>query len=628
MLQKIRSNIQGTVAKIIIALICVPFVLWGIDALFINSGDPDVAEVNGKPITEWELNQQIYRQRQQILARMGENIDPSQIDESLLREPVLQRLIEQRMLETTAESFDLVVSDRMVNDAIVQDPNFQIDGKFSPERFDMLVRSAAMSPLDYKRTMKNQLLVNQLLSGPGFSEFVTPAELALTAQITGQKRDIEYAVFSLSELAQGVSVDEASVQAYFDEHADEFMTSEKVIVDYVELKLEDFYPAVDEEDVRSAYAAETAKIESSTRRRAAHILLEVGDQRSDDEAEKQLEDLRQRLDAGEEFTVLAGEYSEDVGSRATGGDLGYTSGDAFPEAFEAALANLEIGEVSEPVKTEAGWHLIKLTEQESTTPPSYEDRREDIVLQLQHTKAEPLYAVKLEALKDVSFNAPDLQSVVDELGLTLRQSVPFDRNGPEAGPLADQRLVAEAFTRDVLEEGANSEVIELSADRAVVLRLHQRIPPEPIPLAEASDSIAEKLRQSEARERLSERARELRDALHGGKALADLAAAQSLTYKKYTGLSRDSIEDANPEIIGAAFQISPPASAEPVVNIHSLQNGDIALIVVDKVVAGSLDEVDEEKRANMQRLLSRYRSEQVLEGFRATLHEDADIELL
>jgi peptidyl-prolyl cis-trans isomerase D len=627
MLQKIRSNIQGMMAKIIIGIICVPFVLWGIDALFVDHGNADVAEVNGKPITEWELNQQIYRQRQQILAQMGENIDPSQIDESLLREPVLQRLIEQRLLESTAESQKFVVSERMVDEAIVQDPSFQVDGKFSPERFDAMVRGSGMSPMDYKRAMKNQLLVNQLLSGLGFSEFVTPAEVAMAAQITGQKRDIEYAVFSLSDAREGISIDEAAVQKYFDEHAKEFMTRERVVAEYIELTLEDFFPEVDEAEIKAAYAAEIAKVEASTKRRAAHILLETGDKRSAEEARAQLEALRQRIAAGEDFAALAGEYSEDLGSKAAGGDLGYSSGDAFPEAFEAALATLQPGEVSAPVATEAGWHLIQLTEQESSTPATYEARRDAIARQWQQSKAEPQYAVKLEALKDLSFNAPDLQSVAQELGLALHESPPFDRDGADAGPFADQRLVAEAFTKGVLEEGVNSEVIEIAPDHSVVLRLKRRIAPEPIPFDEVSGTIREKLQQDQARRLMTERARQLRDALRQGEAFAAIADAQQLTYKKYTGLSRDSIEDANPEIVGAAFRLSPPLDDKPVVAIRNLQNGDTALVVVDKVVPGSVDEIEDEKRANMQRLLSRYRSEQVLEGFRATLHQGADIEL-
>ena len=627
MLQKIRSNIQGVMARIIIGLITIPFLLWGVDAFFLDSGDPDVAEVNGKTISEWELKRQVYRQRQQILARGGEDIDPSQIDETRLRGPVLQGLIQQRLLEQAAESRNFYISEGMIDAIILQQPDFQVEGRFSPARFEALVRSNSMSPADYKIAMKNQLLVNQLLSGFGSTEFVTPSELKFAVQLSGQERDIDYVLLSLDDAREQVSVETAVVREYFDAHPDEFMTEEQVELEYIELTLAGFYPDLEESDIEAAYAAEIADATATTRRRAAHILLEVGEQRTAEEAQAQLAELAGRIQEGGEFAALALEFSEDIGSREMGGDLGYSDGNAFPEAFELSLAELQVGEVSAPLETGAGWHLVTLVELQKSEPPTFEARREAITQQLKLSKAEPLYAVKLEELKDISFNAPDLQSVATELDLDAKKSDFLNRDGADQGLFADQRLVAEAFTTTVLEDGANSEVVEISETQAVVLRIMQRVAPQPVPYGEVEEAILGRLREDGARELVQQRAEKLMEAVRSGNSLATSAEAEGVEYKSYTALSREKLGDASPGVVAAAFQMSPPADA-PNVAIKSLPDGSTAVIALVKVVPGSLTDIEEDHRRNLQQLLGRFRSEQAVAGFRATLQESADIELL
>lgn len=628
MLQQIRSNLQGIVARVIIGLITIPFVLWGVDAFFLDSGNPDIAKVNGEPISELELNQQVYRQRQQMLARMGDKLDASQIDETMLRGPVLERLIQQRLFESAADSGDLLVSGAMVDRLILQQSEFQDDGAFSPQRFEALVRGNGMTPIQYKEAMRKQLLVSQLLSGYAATEFITKADLELAARMSGQKRDVEYALMTVAQAAQKVSIDEEEVQSYYDVHPQEFVTQETVSVEYIQLRLEDFYPEIEESEVRAAYDVSVEGAELGSRRRAAHILLEISDGREDEQVLQQVETIASRIAAGEDFSELAREYSEDIGSREMGGDLGYSDGTAFPDIFESTLAELEAGEVSAPIKTDAGWHLVKLVEVQQAEVPTYESRREDILRQLQLEKAEPLYAVKLEELKDISFNAPNLTSVAEQLALETKISSMFSRTGMAAGLFSEKRLIAEAFSSVVLEQAVNSEVVEISPTTAVVLRLAERKPSEQIPFTEVSDRLTERLSTEKTTAFMVQRAEDIQIAVQGGQSLSAMAGNEDLEYAKFVGIGRDNVAEMDMEIAEVAFQLSPPAGGGSNYVVKALADGNVVIVAVNKVEPGSLADIDPASQENMRRLLARYRGERAIEGYRASLQKTADIKMM
>ena len=626
MLQKIRSNLQGVVAYGIVGLLVVVFALWGVEALFLGDPVVDVAKVNGETISELELNEAVYRQRQQLLARLGDRADPTQLDETMLRQPVLNQMIAQRLLLQSAADHDLVISEGMANLYIRQQPEFQVDGAFSAERFDVLIRSNAMTPAKYRESLIEELEVRQLLSGLAGSEFVTPRELELMFAIMDQKRDIETATLGMALGAEHAQLSEGEAQTYYQEHPDEFMTPERVQVEYIEMRLEQFFPEIAEADIVAAYQEAVGQPASAARRRAAHILLDDAAM-EDDEAQALLQQLALRVSEGESFEALAAEYSDDVGSSDNGGDLGYTDGSAFPEPFEQALSALAVGELSAPVHTDAGWHLITLTEFEEADVPSLGDKRAEILAQLQREKAEPAYAVKLEELKDISFNAADLESVADTLRLPLDTSTFFGRDGTTEGVFGDQRAIAEAFSAAVLGEGMNSEVVELSPEHAVVLRLLDKQEPQPVPFADVETAIEERLLAEKGTAYLQQRAEEIKTAVAAGQSLADLSEDEHIEYQAHEQLNREKAAALDPTTVAAAFRLPRPAD-HPSVAIEQLSDGRVVVIVLTAVAAGSLDEFDEDKRNNLQRVLSRYRTERVVGGYRSALHQEADIETM
>ena len=318
MLQKIRDRTQGAIAKIIVGVIAVTFAVFGIDAFF-TGGVPEAATVNGEVITEPELAQSVELERRRLLGEMQDGVDTSQLDEARLRAPVLESLIQRRLMLQTAERSGLDVGEAMLNRVIVEDENFQENGTFSQNRFRGLLASNGMSPAQFKQLLRQDILISQLMSGIDASEFVTEIELANAVRLTQQSLDARWLVVPVAVADDSIVVADADVAAYYERNRAQFRTEETVHVDYLELRLSDLFQPVPEDELRMEYERRVAAFEGGEERHAAHIMLaDPGDA-----AREKLAALRARVLEGEDFAALARENSEDPGSAAQGGDLGF-----------------------------------------------------------------------------------------------------------------------------------------------------------------------------------------------------------------------------------------------------------------------------------------------------------------
>lgn len=618
MLQTIRDNVQGWAAKIIIAIIIVPFALFGIDSLFGANPNPPVAEINGEEISEMELQRAMALQKRRLLNIMGQNIDPSILEDSVLRQPSLNALIEQKLLLQSAGERGLAISDAQLNQAIVQMPQFQVDGQFSNERYQQMLRVQGYTSSFFKELLASELLLNQLQSGVAGSAFVTPKELEQAARLLEEKRSFNYLEVPLSRFEASVDVSEAELQAYYDANKSRYVTQEKVKLNYIDLHLEDFFQPVDEQTIRAEYEREIAAIERETSRRAAHILLETGESRNLEQARSEAKALIQQLEQGADFAELARSQSDDIGSSELGGDLGYTSGDAFPDAFEAALASLEEGEVSDPVVTDAGVHLIKLLEVSRTEVPDFEQRRDEIARRLQEQNAEPLLLKKAESLRDLVFNAEDLEGPAEELALNLSQTDWLSRDAEwlSTAPLRDA-----AFSEELTEQGLNSEVFELSNRHYRVIRVDQYLSPQQQPLAEVAGSIEAILKQSKAAEQARDFALQLQAELNEGAQVDALAEQHDLEWQ---AIVRETRQQARTEesIRQAAFALPKAGSTAHV----DLEDRHVVLLLKG-VEAGDLQLLSEERKAAVVQSQQRRQASLSFAGWFQSVLDDADVEI-
>jgi len=370
MLQNIRDNSQGWIAKTIIGVIVALLALTGVDAIFqVTSNRQDAAEVNGQAISQNELAQAAEMQRRQLMQRLGKDFDASLLDDKMLREAALKGLIDRKLLLQAAEQAGFALSQAELDKVIVQVPAFQVEGKFNADLFDQRIRQEGYTRLQFRQQLEKDILASQLQAGVAGSGFVTDEEIQAFARLEKQTRD--FATLTLKADPKAVTLSDDELQAYYKEHSSQFMSPEQVVLEYIELNKADFFDQVEvkDEDLQAAYQKEIANL--AEQRQAAHILLEVTDKLSDTEAKAQIDAIAQRLVKGEDFAVLAKELSNDPGSADKGGDLGYAAPGVYDPAFEEALYALKQGEVSAPVRTQFGWHLIKLLGVQAPEVPAW-----------------------------------------------------------------------------------------------------------------------------------------------------------------------------------------------------------------------------------------------------------------
>jgi peptidyl-prolyl cis-trans isomerase D len=621
MLQKIRDNLQGTIAKVTIAVIAVPFAVFGIEAFF-TGGEPKVATVGDEVITQRELEQAIELQRRRLVGSAEENVDPAELEDAKLRGPVLDSLIERKLLGQVASRSGFRVGDAMIDRIILDDQSFQESGKFSQERFQGILASNGLTPTYYRNLLREELLINQVLGGFATSDFSTEAEIREVARITQQSVDVRYLTVPLETVGAAPEVPADRVSAYYDANKADFRTPETVGLDYLELRIEDLYQKVPEDEVKAEYQRRLADYKDAEERHAAHIMISSLE---DEKAKARLGELRARIEKGEDFATIAREASEDVGSAQDGGDLGYSGGDAFPAEFEQALTALKPGQVSEPLRTESGWHLVKLLDVRAKEAPSLADLRPEIESGLQKKAAKPLFIEKSEQLADLTFNSEGLADAAKSLGLAVKQGPVISRRGAE-GLFADSRLINAAFSEDVLKSGQNSDVIELDDGHALVLRLREHNAERQQEMAEVEAPIRALLAESIRRERALQRAKGLLAELGSGTGLETLAKRDSLQWQVALEHRRGA-PDLPKELGDAVFTASRTeggAGAGTVV----MPAGDVVVYQVSNFREGELERIPAEQQLQLRSMLAQSRGAAAAAHYRQRLRALVDVQIL
>ena len=621
MLQNIRDNSQGWIAKTIIGIIVALMAFTGIEAIFQASGNnkQDVAKVNGEEITQTELGQAVDMQRRQLMQQLGKDFDASLLDEKLLREAALKGLIDRKLLLQGAADSKFGFSEAALDQVILQTPEFQVDGKFSAERFDQVIRQLGYSRMQFRQMLTQEMLIGQVRAGIAGSGFVTDAEVLAFARLEKQTRD--FATVNIKANPAAVKITDDEVKAYYDQHAKEFMTPDQVVIDYLELKKSSFFDqvTVKDEELQAAYQKETANL--AEQRRAAHILIEVNDKVTDAQAKAKIEEIQARLAKGEKFEALAKEFSQDPGSASNGGDLGFAGPGVYDPDFETALYALNKDQVSAPVRSTFGWHLIKLLGVEAPQVPTFASLKDKLTKELKTQQVEQRYVEATKQLEDAAFEASDLAQPASDLKLTVRTSAPFGREGGE-GVAANRAVVTAAFSPEVLDEGANSSAIELDPETIIVLRAKEHLKPAQLPL----ESVAAAIRTQMTKERASAAAKahadELIASLRDGKTpLNQPVDGQAWKVTEAATRNQEAIE---PAVLQALFRMPKPAAKDkPTFTTVTLADGSLVIVRLNGVNEAAAP-TDEEK-AQIRRFLASRVGQQDFAAYRKQLEEKADI---
>ncbi|MDI5891910.1 SurA N-terminal domain-containing protein [Halomonas rhizosphaerae] len=603
MLQSIRDRSRSWGAKIIIGAVVVTMALFGVESLvglLGNSGD-EVAEVNGEPITRQQLEMEVQR-----AIRSGQ-VPPEQ--ERALRAEMLDMLITDRLLTQYAEEGGLHVSEEQLDQLIVNLPEFQdANGRFDRDLFRNRLSSAGFTPLSFRQQLSVDVKRQQLQQGLAVSDFTLEEERERLAALQRQTRSFRHHALVPEDLETPPEVDEQALEDYYAAHESDYRRPEQVRLNYVVLDRQQMAEEaeISEEALREAWEEGAAEAD----RRVSHIMVTFGDARGREEAEALLEQVQERLAEGETFAELAAEVSEDTSTSDDGGDLGVISRGFFGEEFEEAAFSLGEGEVSEVVETDNGLHLVKVTELDR---PAFEESRDQLRRQLAREQVTDAFNEKAQRLIDDSFAAEDLESVAEDLELELQQSDWVGRDGAD-GVLSEPGVMDQAFSGDVLEEGYNSEVIELDEDRRLVLRVAEHREATTLPLDEVRDEVEAAVRREKTREALVELAAERVERLRAGESL-------EIEWQQAETISRQGDTNLSDALIEAAFRLPHPEDDAPVYG-HAVDGERVMLIALDEVEAG---EPNEQIESFVARMAERLRAQAAIQGLLDDLREEAEI---
>ncbi|MBD2859685.1 SurA N-terminal domain-containing protein [Spongiibacter sp. KMU-158] len=625
MLQNIRDNIQGTAAKVVIALIVVPFALFGIDSLFNTSSQTPAAVVNGEKISQQALAQAVALQKRRLLNMMGDNIDPSMLDDSLLRQPALDALIKQQLLLQVADEAGMTVSNQQLNNLIVTMPQFMEDGRFSQQRYEQILRFQGYSSAFFKQMLRSDLTVQQVSDAIAGSSFVTEAQLQQAAKLLHETRDFQYITVPLAPIESGLKVSDAEVSTWYQANSQQYLSDEKVRFSYIELDEAQFIEPVSEQDIEREYQSVIESSQVKTEREVAHILFEQQDGESAEALAARIAKVQAELAGGADFAALAKANSSDLGSAEEGGVLGFTSGDSFPESFEAALLDLNVGDVSAPVVTDAGTHLIKLLSVREPELPSLAEMRDEIKARLEHQNAQPKLIAAVEELRDLVFNAEGLVMPAKELGLEVQQSSVLSRS-ETSGLFAHESVRKAAFNAELREQKLNSEVLELSEGQYLVLHVDEYQAPEALPLEQVREQIVKAIKRDNAFRLAEEKAKSLAEKLAAGQSAEKLAKDEVLSWEAVIDAKRNKLGvDSN--LLKKVFSMTKPLADAHSVATLKQDNGDWVAVSLIDVEPGQLQSIDGTVRKELQNTLANSQASKQFSAYFNSLWSNAEVKI-
>lgn len=591
MLQAIRDKVTGWIAYGIIFLISIPFALWGVNS-YLGGGEVlPAATVNGEEISVRELDQAYANYRQRLSQLFGGTIPASLDSESMMREQVLGQLIEEFVLRQYIQEQRYRIGDNELNNMIRSMDSFQRDGQFDTEIYQAQVRSLGYSPVGFEQELRLSGSIEQFQNGIRETAFVVPVFENLFTKLGNQTRKLRTLTYTVDPAS--IEVDAGEIEQRYQSQADRYRTPERIKIDYIELSLDSIKESitVDDDDVFARYQENLSAYTSAEIREASHILVKIAEDETAEQALARITEIRQRITGGENFADLAREFSEDPGSANDGGNLGEIERGVMVQTFEAALFAMEVGQISEPVKTAFGWHLIELHSVTGGETQSFDSLKSGLEDEIKTELAESQIYDLVENLANLAYEQPDsLLPASEQLGLPVQTSDWFDRSTNE-GIAAEQKIRQVAFSPEVLTQGLNSEAIELGADRVVFLRLNQREAPRLQPLEQVRERIKSELIQIKAREQSLELGTAALADLKSGKILDDLSEEWSSSISDLGFIERNQA-GIDAAVLGRAFSMPKP-DQDVVFDGLSQANGDYVLLELSAVLSNDAN-VDRE----------------------------------
>jgi peptidyl-prolyl cis-trans isomerase D len=628
MLLAIRERVMGIVGWFILGILFIAFAFFGLNSYLDSDVASYVASVNGVEINARQEDRAYRNLISRMENLMGSSFDPDMIDEAQLRKNALRQIINEELLFQEALDGDFAASDQQLAAQISAISAFKKDGKFSKQRYERALSNSGMTSSQFEGQLKREIMSDHLRSGIINTAAPTHEALASAYRLQGEQRRFSYLILPVSKFNKQVKVTDADIDQFYDEHGSEYMTPERVKIQYLELQAASLEPGTepDEAALRALYDEESGRFTTEEERHARHILVMFTgtDEESIRQAASRAEEIVKRLDAGEAFDVLAKEVSEDPGSASSGGDLGFFGRGIMAAEFEDAVFDMQAGERSQPVRSSYGLHIIELLDIKPETVQPFEEVRASLAEQLLSDERSDLFYDQSEVLANLSFEYPDtLQEAANGLGLEIQESDWISAGG---GPAIGENpaVIEAAFSDDVLLGGNNSKVVEMGEDHMLVLRVSAHQKSAQKPLEEVNDLIRQDLLDEQVRALAKAKGEELLASLQAGVALEEIAKQQVLETGRTDLLGRQA---ATPQrsLVQKAFSLATPKDGETVSGGFVMNDGNYAIVLLEETSEGRLESLNESSRVQSSQELGKLQGAADMAAVMAALNEQATV---
>ncbi|HEY2782469.1 MAG TPA: SurA N-terminal domain-containing protein, partial [Steroidobacteraceae bacterium] len=571
-------KLKGWVAGVVLGAIGLVFVFWGIN--WTLSAPTYAAKVNGTEISSNEVRQTYQQQLAQMERQSNAPLDDAMRNE--IKRRVLDEYVNSEALVTRADDLGYRVSDSELLAEMAKVPALQTDGKFDYAHALGVLKAQGRSPGEIEELFRRDAKLRQLDTALNASSFATPTELKEFRALTRQQRELAWLTVSAAKYAASATPDDAAIKAYYDAHKSDYMTPETVNLRYAELSLAQLASkvSVDDAQLKTFYDEQKAKTPErfmqAEQRRVSHILLPVNDPKDDAAVKAKAEGIFKRAQAGEDFAKLAKEYSQDPGSAAQGGDLGWAERKVYVGPFADAAFSMKVGEIRGPVKTQFGYHILKLDGIQPPAEKTFEQSKAELETEFKRNEAERLFNNAQDSLADAALqNTTDIDVVAKKAGLTVQEIPNFSR-GDGGGALGKVPAVIDAaFSQDVLE-GRLSPIVEVEKGRGVVLRATDHKVPQQKPLEAVRTEVIAAWKKQRGVELASAAAADAVKRLNAGESWDAVAKSLGAAAQAPKFVSR-SEQDVPMEVRVSAFRAPKPTQKAIYENV-SLSDGDAAVL--------------------------------------------------
>ncbi|TSA40036.1 MAG: peptidylprolyl isomerase [Methylococcaceae bacterium] len=616
MLTKIREKSQGVFSWVILIVICIPFALWGINNYDDNGQEVALASVGDKDFFQRDVNK-AYDQFSQSLRGLG-------LDEQLLKQQALQKLIKDEVLLQYVQARGLAVTDATIREFIAKLDYFQTEGRFDEGKYKSLLAAQRLSSAEFVNRIKKALMMEQFQNSILQTSIATDYDVEGFFKIQNQQRDVDYVTVAVAPAT--VQPTKEEIEAYYRQHQDVFQAPEQMSVEYVELSLPELAKKiiVTDDKLQAFYQEQKDQYTLPERRKISHILFAVNDKVTEQIALEKAQKAKQIL-ASKAFASVAADQSDDKVTAKLGGDLGLFNVGVMEKSFEDAAMKLRLNEVSEPVKSAFGYHLIKVTELLPAEIKAFDTVKEDLLKAYQKVQAENAFYEEAEGLTELSYQNPDnLHTVAESLGLTIQKTTLFTKDSGE-GVAADAKVRGAAFTDEVLQ-GNNSSAIELGADKVVVLRLLAHKPAASKELSAVTKEIVTVILNEKAKNVAVEKAKQILTRLEANESLVKLAEENKLSLKSLNSLTRRSTEVELP-LREAIFKAAKPVLNKPSIFSVPMANGDQVILSLHKVTEGVMSDDEKKQLEVAKKNIANTFAQEEFNAVLSSLEASADIKI-